>query len=72
MLQTPEQHSPFAAQTASSGWSVQAGCCVVELLFLHPAANASAASADTSSVENLGVRMRPSAGPAATRGALVA
>lgn len=59
-----EQHSPLDAHAAS--FEVHAGFVVVVLLFLlQPvAATASAASADTSSVENLDVRMRSSAGPA--------
>jgi hypothetical protein len=58
--QAPEQQSPFTVHAASSPFSVHAGGDVVppSLDFLQPpAVTASAASADTRSVESLGVRM---------------
>jgi hypothetical protein len=57
--QYSEQHSPLAAHALS--FCVHTGGCVsvVPLFFVQPVpAIASAASADTSSVENLNVRMR--------------
>jgi hypothetical protein len=64
-----EQHSPFEVHAASFDVQTGGGCSVVALFFLHPVtAIASTASADTSSVENLDVRMRPSAGPEASKG----
>jgi hypothetical protein len=66
--QFEEQHSPLEVHAASFDVQAGGGGSVVSLFFLHPvAARAITASADTSSVENLDVRMRPSAGPGQAR-----
>ncbi len=63
--QLPEQHSGPVVHAASSALSVHSGGVPGSLFFLHPVAvSASTASADTSKVESLGVRMRSSRGRA--------